>query len=110
MLPDFVRASRAQVPKSIVAQRAPDITVLLGHRRAGFCLRHLALLKLGVALDAQEHGAHLVSLGEDDLVDLALIERIKQAVQLAHRFAYGRQLVIRDAQAVGGWTHRQPGG
>ena len=64
------------------------------------------LLKLGVALDADQHGAHLVFLGQDDLVKLTVLELVKQAVQFAHRLADGRQLVVTDAQTVARRAHR----
>lgn len=51
-------------------------------------------LELAVAVERDEHGAHLVFLGEHDLLEPALFERGKEPVQLAHRLTDGGQLWV----------------
>ena len=63
-------------------------------------------LEFGVALEGEQDGAHLVALGEDDLVEFALFELVEEAVQLSHRFADGRKLGVCDSDALHGFGHR----
>lgn len=49
----------------------------------------------------------MVALREDDLLELAAIELVQQAVQLSHCLANGREFRIRDSDAVLGLAHRQ---
>lgn len=49
-----------------------------------------ALLELGVALDGDQYGAHLVSLREHDLLEIAVLKCGAQAVQFPHSSIRGR--------------------
>lgn len=51
-------------------------------------------LEFGVALERYHHGAHLIALGEHDLVELALLKHGEQAVKIAHRLADGGKLGV----------------
>lgn len=61
--------------------------------------------EFAVALQADDDGAHLVALGEDDFVEHALIERVQQAGELSHRLTDGRKLVIGDPDALSRFVH-----
>ncbi len=46
-------------------------------------------LEFGVAVEGEQDGAHLVALGQDDLVEIAVFELVEEAVQFSHRLANG---------------------
>lgn len=52
--------------------------------------------EFGVAPDGDQDGSHLVTLGEDDLLDLTGIQCVEQAAHVARRFADGRELGVGD--------------
>jgi len=52
------------------------------------------LVELVVALRGQDHGSHLVALGQNDLVDLAAAEAIEEVAEIAHRLSDRRQLIV----------------
>jgi hypothetical protein len=84
-----IRDLRDAVARSFVALLGRDPTQRL--RRAALCS---VALELGIALERYENCAHLVALSEDDLVELAVIERSEQAVEIAHRLADGSKLGV----------------
>lgn len=72
------------------------------HNGRARCERRLRRVsfEFAVALDGNQDGAHLVALGEDDLLEFALFELVEQAVQLAHPLADGRELGVGDSDAL----------
>ena len=58
-------------------------------------------LELREALERDEHRSHPIALGQDDLVELAALERINQTIELPHRLADGGELVVGDPNGGG---------
>jgi hypothetical protein len=63
-------------------------------------------LEFGVAVETEQDGAHLVALGEDNLVEIAVLELVEEAVQFSHRFANRRELGVGDSNTLGKVSHR----
>jgi hypothetical protein len=63
-------------------------------------------LEFGVAVETEQHGAHLVALGQDNLVEIAVLELVEEAVQFSHRFANRRELGVGDANTLRKVGHR----
>lgn len=63
-------------------------------------------LEFGVAIESEQDGAHLVALGQDNLVEIAVLQLVEEAVQFSHRFANGCQLGIGDANTLRKLGHR----
>jgi hypothetical protein len=57
-------------------------------------------LEFRVAVEAEQNGAHLVALGEDNLVEIAVLELVEETVQFSHRFANRRELGVGDANTL----------